>query len=278
MRFSVLKTDIACIFCLFLFLVCPDYMPAASESENIPANQSIAPGRAPSKIVWRKKSSLPEAEFLQLIREDAKQGAKMLGLSNAPEWKDPIARELHLVATQRGIKDWTYRWYIWFAAGAKKQNDANPTDVYKIHLMPYDHDLVSLAYLLSGIIQEDPDLYNNIISYKFHLLRHTSSYETPRVVIYINGKETAQKVLNILFTKLADIPGSRYPARYSAYVTDLIWVAQSHSEYKRDPSKKDNYEEPYLIYYRNDITGKKEDYHLKHPATGKDLNSPFAPR
>jgi hypothetical protein len=240
---------------------------------------AAADGASRQLPVWRKKSSLPEAQLLQAIHEYAERGIPALKKSRAHEWKYPVAQELHLIAEARGIQNWPHRYYIFFEGGGQKRSKAEreefPTDLYKIHLMPTDDTIPAFAYYLSGIIQDDPDLYNAIPAYKFHIHRPTSKSGKPRVVIYLYGKENAQKVLNILYKKLQGIPGSGNRARFSAYVTNLIWVAQGNGDEKLDPMKKNDYEQPYQIYFRPDFTGIVEDYHLKHPQTGADLNAPF---
>ena len=61
-----------------------------------------------------------------------------------------------------------------------------------------------------------------------------------------------------------------FPPRYNAVVNNLIFVAQGNGEEKGE-KRAQYYEEPRQVYYRKDFTGTVENYHLKHPKTGQDL-------
>ena len=57
----------------------------------------------------------------------------------------------------------------------------------------------------------------------------------PRMVIYpAKGKDNGQKALNKLYAGLKDIPGLGMKPLYNAKVTDLIWIAQGDSYYKKN--------------------------------------------
>lgn len=149
---------------------------------------------------------------------------------------------------------------------------------YKIHLMPENPDLV--IYTLLDALRQDPTLQNVIFNFKV-LLDGQPKEVTPQgprilalVVIYpSDGKENAQKLLDKLYPLLKDIPALNPPLtpRYNAKVNDLIFIAQGDGDYKGDQYKE--FYEPSRIYYKPDITGKLEDYHLHHPETNQELVS-----
>ena len=96
----------------------------------------------------------------------------------------------------------------------------------------------------------------------------------PFVVFYVReGKATAQKALNklnALFAQHPEIRGSGEQPRFNAKVTPLLWVAQGAGDDKEIPENASFYE-PSKIYYRPDVTGGVENYHLVHPETGREL-------
>lgn len=233
---------------------------------------------------WQRRSSYTDDDFVEAIHElDSHYIPYTLdsfSLKYHREWQVPLAREYHLIATKLGIDNWAGGGYVWFESGGKEEgympSQREKTRVYKIHLMPPDALMADFAYRLARIIQEDADLYNRIIYYKFIVRPRITAKNMPRVVLYTDGKEDTQIVLNKLYDKLKTEQGSGYSARFSAYVTDLIWVAQGDGDRKKDEQYQSDYEQPDLIYYKKDFTGSEQDYHLRHPLTGHDLSSPFA--
>lgn len=144
---------------------------------------------------------------------------------------------------------------------------------YKIHLMPQG-DLTPTIVTLLTLLKNDSELQNLIAAFKVMVTDKmvVGGVYYPRIVIYpARGKENAQRALNKLYAGLKEIKGLGVKPLFNAKVTDLIWIAQGDSHYKKYNAYKPYFEPPKLIYFRNDITGKQENYHLLHPETGKEI-------
>lgn len=147
---------------------------------------------------------------------------------------------------------------------------------YKIHLMPSDRiSLTNVLQQIIIIISLNPELQNVIYGFKIKPdveLRFDSDRQLfPIIVFYPSaGKESAQKALNLLFKEFNDrFPGLGKSPRYNAKVSNLIYVAQGDGDFKGDMYKK--WYDADRVYFRADITGKKRDYVLKYPNTGKRI-------
>lgn len=158
----------------------------------------------------------------------------------------------------------------------KKVADATKELVktYKIHLMPDENiDATEILYRFDQALKSDPELSREVQTFKI-LYNPTKlgGINFARVVIYANGKEHAQRILDALYRNniIKNIKGSGIRPRYNGKVNDLIWVAQGDGDYK-DGIYKEYYEQPALIYYHPGITGKKENYHLVNPQTGQEI-------
>jgi len=146
---------------------------------------------------------------------------------------------------------------------------------YKIHLMPKDgwQSIVDVTDRLLALFTQDPELQKIVSEFKIRVAPVIAGplknkVIMPLIVIYVfTGRDDTQKVLNKLYPALKDIPGLAIPPRYNAIINDLIYVAQGNGEDKGGRFSK-YYEQPRQTYYRSDFTGSKQDYHLKHPATG----------
>lgn len=150
------------------------------------------------------------------------------------------------------------------------------TKSYKIHLMFPEQIATKVVVTILNAFDQDKDLKALIPTFKIQ----PASYKdgkgnvVPQAVFYIiDGKEAAQKVLNTLYFlfKKENISGSGTRPRFNAKVNDLIWVAQGNGDYKEGASYSQLYEQPLKAYYRSDISGQQENYHLKHPETGQEL-------
>ena len=154
------------------------------------------------------------------------------------------------------------------------------TQFYKIHLMPAD-DISSskiLAIILNAYMNDSelkklvpifkiaPKSLQKVIRGEMHVI--------PAVVLYSkNGTEATQKALNKIyheFVQHPEIRGSGIRPRFNVKVNDLIWIAQGNGDNKGGQYTQ-YYEPPFQAYYRKDITGEIENYHLKHPETGQEL-------
>lgn len=101
----------------------------------------------------------------------------------------------------------------------------------------------------------------------------------PKVVIYMKGKDSANLMLKLLY----DFFGENEPCqkgndgecvvpRSNAKVTDLIWIAQSHGDYK-SYLRNGVYSKPGWVYFSKefaDLIGvEQESFFLTHPKTGE---------
>lgn len=145
---------------------------------------------------------------------------------------------------------------------------------YKIHLMPAANvNLMDVVLKIRKVIDSNPGLIKvfKIYAHTYKQKDITEQAEiAPIVVIYAQGKENAQKVLNKIYETFKNVPGLNIQPRYNARVNDLIWVAQGNGNDKSDQYAH-YYEQPDRVYYRSDITGTKQNYHLIHPETGKEI-------
>ena len=85
-------------------------------------------------------------------------------------------------------------------------------------------------------------------------------------------KKETQKALDILYRELNDVPGLDKTPRYNVKVSDLIYVAQGDGDYKSDAYKE--WYDADRVYFRSNVTGKKENFVLKYPNTGKPVLGP----
>lgn len=168
---------------------------------------------------------------------------------------------------------------------SQKANDLlrTLTDQYKIHLMPVvtDNTDVNISYLLFDAMEKDPELKSLIMAFKVAVsdpmkdpnMRNAEGIPNPYLVIYVkDGKDAAQKALNklyFLFKNHSEFKGTGQRPRFNTKVNDLIWVAQGDGDDKTDANTP--YFDQSRIYYSSTITGRQENYHLKHPETGKEL-------
>lgn len=144
---------------------------------------------------------------------------------------------------------------------------------YKIHLMPQGDPTQTIVALLT-LLKKDPELQKLIAAFKVMATDKlaVNGVYFPRVVIYpTRGKENAQKALNKLYAGLKDIKGLGLRPRYNAKVSDLIWVAQGDSNFKNQARYQKYFEGPDFRYFRPDLTGKFQNYHLVHPETGQEI-------
>ena len=144
---------------------------------------------------------------------------------------------------------------------------------YKIHLMPQG-DLTPTIVTLLTLLKKDPEMQDLIAAFKVMITDKVvvNGVGYPRVVIYpAIGKDKAQRALNKLYAGLKEIKGLGIKPLFNKKVTDLIWIAQGDSNYKKFSQYKPYFEQPKLVYFRKDLTGKDENYHLLHPETGKEI-------
>ena len=146
---------------------------------------------------------------------------------------------------------------------------------YKIHLMPAQNiDVAEILVRIKKALTQDSQLSSLIQTFKI-LYSPTQQNGTTfaRLVIYANGKEQAQKIVDALYHNkiMSEMPGSGLRPRFNGKVNDLIWIAQGDGDFKMENLYDWYYEMPAKIYYRKDITGKVENYHLINPGTKQEV-------
>lgn len=235
-------------------------------------------------LVWEKKQSaidlVPEEDLLAYIREEAESMPKYvteidLRLS-FNTWKNKQAREYHILAELLGIRNAVESGYVYFKTGAHRMHDPSdrsPTYGYKIHLMPTNDRMLEFAYRFARLVKKDDILSSLIPDYKFYV-DPLKVDDMPRVVIYLESKADAQAVLNRIYELFKQEPGSGMRPRFSAYVTDFIWVTQGNGDEKRQERYQSRFEQPHMIYYVRGYDSKTHEFYLKHPETGADLTDP----
>lgn len=167
-----------------------------------------------------------------------------------------------------------YRGMYALALQERVQKGMDLEQQYYINLMP-GSDLTSIIIKMLRAIKNDSDLANNIQCFKALVDSDLtfSDYDTgsrcvPRIsILPAQGKNSAQLVLNKLYTLFKHTKGLNAKPDYTAMVTDLIGVSQGDFDFR--PFGYDYFERG-LVYYKN-LTGTNVDYHLLHPETGQEI-------
>lgn len=148
---------------------------------------------------------------------------------------------------------------------------------YKIHLMPTDKNIDEVFTKLLNLMQENKEIQKLIkdikIRYDYEKTKKEKNEIFPRIVIYLaDGKENAQKSLDILYQHFENVAGLGKTPRYNARVSDLIYFAQGDGDSK---NKFPNlFEKSSLVYYDKKIispVSPNTSHYLKHPETKKDI-------
>lgn len=152
------------------------------------------------------------------------------------------------------------------------------TQRYKIHLMPKDKNFLHTIIKLCSVIAKS-ELASLITNVKIKGILEANNMiinkledilELPKIIIYIDGgRDNAQKALNIIYEHFGSMEGLDRCPRYNQKITSLIYFAQGNAE---DKDEKYNqcgdssyFEQPDRIYFRTDVTGENQDYHLIDP-------------
>lgn len=145
--------------------------------------------------------------------------------------------------------------------------------LYKIHLMPLDQDFKSVLLHLVRFIKGNEQLLQVISSLKVKpLLESDLSFSPgigvlPKIVIYIGGgKEDAQKALDILYNEYCKQEGTGQGPAFNEQVTSLIYFTQGNRDEKM--IYPEYFEQPDMVYFLHNVTGKSENYHLRNPKKG----------
>jgi len=152
-------------------------------------------------------------------------------------------------------------------------------DVYKIHLMPKDEDLLIFIRFFLQIIKGDVLLQENISGIKVKPVTESfveqlerelfqkEGSQLPKIVVYVKGgKGAAQAVLNRIYEHFKDWQGVYRVPRFNERVTSLIFFAQGNGE---DKQKFPNLYTDDGVYFKSDVTGEGVDYTLRNPALVK---------
>ncbi|HML19200.1 MAG TPA: hypothetical protein PKD74_01325 [Candidatus Dependentiae bacterium] len=145
--------------------------------------------------------------------------------------------------------------------------------LYKIHFMPLDSNFKDVVLRLISEIKNNKDLAGSMHSIKVKPLLDQDIQKIgaegilPKIVIYISGKELAQKALNILYDTFKNEKGSGHCPPFNEKVTDLIYYTQGNRNEKL--AFPQYYEQPDMVYFFPTVTGTREDYHLINPARRK---------
>jgi len=140
---------------------------------------------------------------------------------------------------------------------------------YKIHLMPFDDDIVTIMHDLLVRISDEPKLQQAVDRFKVHAttdaIQRSDDTYFPIFVIYCHaGKDAAQYVLNEVYALFKHMPGLDITPRFNRKITSLIYYAQGDGNRKGE-EYADYYEEG-LVHYHPKFEGEIKDYWLKNPA------------
>jgi hypothetical protein len=192
----------------------------------------------------------------------------------------PMVQGKYIYFTSSRAKQSEYRLPDYVNAISLNKHEADKiakalVQTYKIHLMPSeDSDYTLLQKTIVNALRNNPMLSRLIPVFKIAPVTISSKTGEvfPRVVFYIEtGRDDAQQALNILYDLFKNTKGSGIRPRYNAKVNDLIWIAQGDGDYKAHQQYERFYQLPLKAYYRGNLTGINQNYHLRHPMTGQEL-------
>ena len=159
------------------------------------------------------------------------------------------------------------------------------TQLYKIHLMPKDEDLINAVKRLLNTIKQEQELQETISYMKIKPVPesiimqmqkaakgkpypYSELWRLPKIVLYIGGgKKQAQRALNKLYELFKDYEGLGRGPAFNKKITSFIFFSQGNREDKI--LHQDYFEQGDMIYFVPDINGTHEDFHLINPVTGK---------
>ncbi|HML19205.1 MAG TPA: hypothetical protein PKD74_01350 [Candidatus Dependentiae bacterium] len=148
----------------------------------------------------------------------------------------------------------------------------NLVSEYKIHLMPTDDRFIDAVIALSRAIKDDKDLRQVVHQVKIKpilepLALSAPAYRAlPKIIIYVYGtKDRIQRALNSIYAVFKDWQGVNRTPAFNEKVTSFIYFTQGDRTEKL--TYPEYFEEPDRIYFKADVTGRHEDYHLKNPAS-----------
>lgn len=259
------------------------YLNCAEEQESIRhASSSSSSGQ-------KEQSNRDEKEFDQLSLSFVSQLKKSLKQLNLPQeiyqemYYNPKEQNMfyirHIPADVITVSDFIK------IKQQRARDKSRLTNNYKIHLMPKEDEFVNIILKIAKLFT-NPYFTHVVNSVKIFPL-YTMQLEeiknfgplknelvVPGIIIYADSKKNAQDALNFLYKELAEFQGINVRPRFSAQITNLIYITQGDGDYKTDPLFQRFYEKPDKIYY-NPITIDEpaKNYHLVYPNTDIEVVS-----
>lgn len=176
---------------------------------------------------------------------------------------------------------YVHSWHKYEAVRKKENPDLAQELVqqYKIHLMPQEGSEERTFVELAKFIQENKGLQDRVQIFKIK----TSPYKDlikekiPKIVIYVDGKDNAQYVLDTMYEHFKNYQGyTKYAPRYNQRVTDFLYFAQGDGDDKPHypdlfEDGKDNPDYTGRIYFKSNVTseGASGGYYLTLPTQKK---------
>lgn len=151
---------------------------------------------------------------------------------------------------------------------------------YKIHLMPTDKNIDKVFEQLLSLIAQNENLQKVLSTIKIRNEYEKTLQEKeqkkeifPRIVLYLaEGKENAQKALDILYKNFKNFDGLNEKPRYNAKLTDLIYFAQGDADSKNlYPELFEKLDKVYYDAQKIPPVSPNTNHYLKHPETQKDI-------
>ena len=263
-----------------------EIVPQPPAPKPIPQQKPVPPAKPLPKPLHPAVEPIVPAKLKMLSQEEIEQRKQKI-YANITEVEKEIANH-HLKTIYSGGSLWLMPDNIGFR-GEKTQKkntfegdwrvrdiyaDANIFKIlvkrYKIHLMPKDEDLVNMLFRVVDLIRSNETLKTAINDIKvkpiFDKFMIPGLEDVPKIVIYVDsGKDNAQKALNVIYDAFKDIQGLDRTPRQNEKVTSLIYFAQGNGEDKAD-NPREYFEGPDMVYFKSNVTGQNQDYHLINPA------------
>lgn len=139
---------------------------------------------------------------------------------------------------------------------------------YKVHLVSENQeaiakDVTDLLQLVRNNVTLQKSIYSVMV--RSVTLRKEIDRMPTIIITCAQGKNSAQQVINILFQVFQTKQGLGCKLPYNQKVTSYIYYAQGNSDDKKIKELEQYFEQPAMVHYKADVTGKKEDYSLILP-------------
>jgi hypothetical protein len=159
------------------------------------------------------------------------------------------------------------------------------TNNYKIHLMPKEDEFETIILKIAKLFTNAyfTHVVNSVKIFPLYPMQLeeiknfgplANELVVPGIIMYADSKKNAQGALNFLYKELAEFQGINVHPRFSAQITNLIYITQGDGDYKTDPLFQRFYEKPDKIYYNPITIGEPaKNYHLVYPNTDIEVVS-----